>query len=233
MGAGEKLRGGDTPVGAAHIRCEHNARQETEKTAQGRREPPVRPSFPPSLSPSLPFSLPLSVLLLLLSPPPAPGQDLLAALPHAGRSRRRAGRRQEPYFLPVFLSLSPLCFARQPGRAGSARRGRVLAENRGRCEPRRGTGTGPEPQLQRWGSEPRAPRAEERGAPGPPELLLSSLCPRPARRFGLRGAPLGKGLTCWAVPRALGYLCPGGVLGTLLSMKEQCNSRPFSPKQSL
>lgn len=56
-GAGEKLRGGDTPVGAAHIRCEHNARQETEKEQprKGERLPSLPLSLPPSLRPKKHF----------------------------------------------------------------------------------------------------------------------------------------------------------------------------------
>lgn len=80
---------------------------------EGERLPFVPPFLPPSFPPSV----------LLLSPPPAPGQDPLAALFHAGRSRRRAGRRQEPHFLSLFLSPSPLCCTRpaRQSRSGATR----------------------------------------------------------------------------------------------------------------
>lgn len=161
-GAGEKLRGGDTPVGAAHIRCEHNARQETEKTAQGRREAPVRPSFPRSLPPSV-----LLLLLLLLSPPPAPGQ---APLSPAGRTRRRAGGRKQPHFLP-FPSPLPIVPPAGQARPGGSPAGPGAAES---LEPLpsaapQGAGTGPGRAVP-WSPlrcrEPSAglPRGREQGA---------------------------------------------------------------------
>ena len=186
-GAGEKLRGGDTPVGAAHIRCEHNARQETEKTAQGRREAPVRPSFPRSLPPSV-----LLLLLLLLSPPPAPGQ---APLSPAGRTRRRAGGRKQPHFLP-FPSPLPIVPPAGQARPGGSPAGPGAAES---FEPLpsaapQGAGTGPGRagpcRGRRSGAGSRAPGC--RGA-GSRELGAGSraaILPGPCLAAGLWGVSL-------------------------------------------
>lgn len=105
---------------------------------EGERLPFVPPFLPPFFPPSV----------LLLSPPPAPGQDPLAALFHAERCRRRAGRRQEPHFLSLFLSLSPLCFTRP------ARQSRSGATRGAECSRGSRAGSAPSPageQRPGWG----------------------------------------------------------------------------------